>query len=150
MALASKSIAFLVATLVLISASAALATDNTPSCTARWGKPGKPLVSNPDTARAIFLAVEKDFFPNADAKTYPAVEVADEGTKWAIFRWRPPVATSAGDMEVTRGGGQLSIAVSKCTAEIRTFTSADKFQPPATTRKCLGWVGCGNRPVVRN
>jgi hypothetical protein len=118
MALASRSIAFLVGTLVLISASAALATDNTPSCTARWGKPGRPLVSNPETARAIFLAVEKDFFPNADAKIYPAVEVADEGTKWAVFRWRPPAATSADEMEVTRGGGQLSIAVSKCTAEI--------------------------------
>ena len=118
MALVSRSIAFFVGTLVLISASGVLAADDAPSCAARWGAPGKPIVSNPETARAIFLAVEKDFFPNADAKTYPAVEVSDEGTRWAVFRRRPPVAISAGEMEVTRGGGQLSMLVSKCTAEI--------------------------------
>ena len=94
------------------------ADPKTPVCPIRWGQPGKPLVANAETARAIFLAVEKDFAPNADTRTYPAVDVRDEGEQWSLFRWRPPGTLSDGNMDVTHGGGQLELAIAKCDAAI--------------------------------
>lgn len=78
------------------------------SCPLRWGEPGKPLVTTPVTAKAIFLAVEKDFFPQADAKGFPAVDANDKGDHWEVFRWRPGVL----------GGGQLELSIAKCDGAI--------------------------------
>ncbi len=88
------------------------------ACPIRWGEPGRPLVANAETARTIFLAVEKDFFPQADREAYPAVDVRDEGERWSVFRWRPPVSLPNGQLEVTHGGGQLTLAIAKCDATI--------------------------------
>ena len=65
-----------------------------------------------------FLAIEADFFPNADKKGFPTVEVEDEADHWSVFRPRPAGRPSLGDIEVTMGGGQLSLSVAKCDAAI--------------------------------
>jgi hypothetical protein len=99
-------------------ATSALAPPDALSCPARWGESGKPLVTNAETARSIFLVVEKDFFPQADRDSYPAVEAKDEGQRWTVFRWRPPMTLPGGGIEVTHGGGQLELKIAKCDAAI--------------------------------
>ena len=74
----------------------------------RWGAPGKPLVTRPETAKAIFLAVEKDLFPQAATKTFPAVDANDKGDHWEVFRWGPGFL----------GGGQLQLSIAKCDGAI--------------------------------
>ncbi len=111
-------VATMIAVASAVVATSALATPDAPSCPARWGKPGKPLVTSAETARSIFLAVEKDFFPQADRDSYPAIEAKDEGERWTVFRWRPPVTLPSGDIEVTHGGGQLELKIAKCDATI--------------------------------
>ena len=113
----ATALAFVVVTSAL-GATPARADPGAPNCPTRWGKPGKPLVANAETARAIFLAVEKDFFPQADRETYPAVDARDEGERWSVFRWRPPVTPPNGQVGVTRGGGQLQLEIAKCDATI--------------------------------
>lgn len=88
------------------------------ACPPRSGKPGAPLVSRPETARAIFLAVEADVFPQADRAGFPAVDVNDDGRRWTVFRWRPPQPLPNGEMRLTAGGGQLSLTVDKGTGEV--------------------------------
>jgi hypothetical protein len=83
------------------------------TCPPRWGKPGKPLVNNPETARAIFLAVEQDFAPRADQSGFPDIGVDDDGKRWVVYRWRAPR-----DGVATFGGGQLSLRISKCDGSI--------------------------------
>ena len=102
----------------LLGAGAVQAEPGAPACPARWGAPGQPLVANAETARAIFLAVERDFFPQADLQTYPAVDVHDDGDRWAVFRHRPSVRLPSGELEITRGGGQLELTIAKCDAAI--------------------------------
>jgi hypothetical protein len=78
-----------------------------------------PLVTSSETAKAIFLAVEDDFFPEADKTQYPEVVAVDEGEWWSVFRHRPPEGNLAdGTFTVTRGGGQLSLRIAKCDAKI--------------------------------
>ncbi len=69
-----------------------------------------PLVPNEETARAIFLAVERARFPEADPANFPDVVALDEGDHWAVFRFtqRPGV----------KGGGQLEMEIGKCTGII--------------------------------
>lgn len=98
-------------------AGSALAAEP-PACPPRSGKPGAPLVSRPETARAIFLAVEADVFPQADRAGFPAVDVNDDGKHWTVYRWRPPQPLPNGEMRLTAGGGQLSLTVDKCTGEV--------------------------------
>ena len=93
-------------------------TQNLVKCPPRWGKAGQPLVSRSDTAKAIFSAVEKDFFPQADRTRFPDVEANDDGKWWSVFRWRKAEVQRNGDAIVTRGGGQLSMRIDKCTATI--------------------------------
>lgn len=112
-----RPVALAVALLVPI-AQPVRAEERALSCPIRWGEPGKPLVTSPETAKAIFLAVEKDFFPGADPKTYPGVDTHDYGDHWAVFRWRPPVKLADGSTEVTEGGGQLELSIAKCDAAI--------------------------------
>ena len=114
-ALRSAAIGF---ALVVLPVLPARADERAPACPARWNKPGKPLVTNSETAKAIFLAVEKDFFPAADAETYPVVGATDEGDRWIVSRGRSPVTTPQGDVEVTMGGGQLALTIAKCDAAI--------------------------------
>ena len=78
-----------------------------------------PLVTSSETAKAIFLAVENDFFPEADKAQYPEVVAVDEGEWWAVFRHRPPEGNLAdGTFTRTVGGGQLSLRIAKCDAAI--------------------------------
>jgi hypothetical protein len=79
-----------------------------PGCPTRWGAPGKSLVTNAETARSIFLAVEKDFFPGADRQGFPSVEAEDEGAYWSVSRSRPSVTLPNGHFEITHGGGSYS------------------------------------------
>lgn len=44
----------------------------------RAGQPTKPLVTKSETATAIFLAVEEDFFPKADRIAFPDIDVDDD------------------------------------------------------------------------
>jgi hypothetical protein len=79
-------------------------------CAPRSGEPRKPLVPDVETARSIFLAVEKRFHPAADVKNFPHIMANDEGDSWAVFRGtaRPG----------TKGGGQLEMRVAKCNGAI--------------------------------
>lgn len=99
-------------------AAPVFANDQQPPCPVRWGEPGKPLVSTAETAKAIFLAVEADFFPAADSEQYPEVVAEDEGEWWSVFRYRPPETQPDGSMIVTFGGGQLSLRIAKCDARV--------------------------------
>jgi hypothetical protein len=82
-------------------------------CPPRGGGPGKPLVPDAETAREIFVAVEKRFNPAADLKGFPVIEAEDEGKYWTVFRYNPPVEMP-GALIVTAGGGQLEMRVAKC------------------------------------
>ncbi|WP_396592894.1 hypothetical protein [Brevundimonas sp. R86498] len=52
---------------------------HSPECRTVGMRPETPLVTSPETATAIFLAVEDDFFPQADKAGYPDVVAVDEG-----------------------------------------------------------------------
>ena len=74
-----------------------------------------PMVTSPETAKAIFLAVEDDFFPEADKARYPEVVAVDDGEWWSVFRHRPIEGNLAdGTLTRTVGGGQLSLRIAKC------------------------------------
>ena len=90
------------------------------SCPERWGAPGDPLVGTEQTAKAIFAAVEREFFPGADRRHYPDVRVRDGGTYWAVFRMRNASRDRPKDAEIIlhSAGHQLSLQVDKCTAAI--------------------------------
>ena len=79
----------------------------------RWGSPAKSLVATPDAAKAIFIAVERDFSPLADKVQFPDVEASDEGEWWSVSRGKQPRGES-----VTFGGGQLSMRIDKCDGRI--------------------------------
>lgn len=87
-------------------------------CPPRWGEPGRALVSTAETAKAVFLAVETDFFPQADRVGFPDVVAEDEGEWWTVFRHRQPEQRPDGSAMITLGGGQLSIRIAKCDATI--------------------------------
>jgi hypothetical protein len=91
-----------------------------PSCAPRWGKPGAPLVASAQTAKEMFVAVEREFFPRADKAQYPDVDAMDDGKWWSVFRWRDPDRDRKpnGDIVISGGGGQLSMHIDKCTAAI--------------------------------
>ena len=108
--------ALTIAALMSIATSAA-AQDDTP-CPPRWGEPGRPLVSTAETAKAVYLAVEADFFPQADRAGFPEVVAEDEGEWWSVFRYRPPERQPDGTAIITFGGGQLSLRIAKCDAKI--------------------------------
>ena len=88
------------------------------TCPPRWGKLGKPLVSTPETARAIFLAVERDFYPRPDKLHFPDVEVDDSGRWWSVFRSNSPKPADDAEIELSAGGGQLSMRIDKCDGRI--------------------------------
>lgn len=107
------------ATIALVSfATPTFADDPAPLCPPRWGAPGRPLVTTPETAKAIFLAVEADFFPAADREGFPEVVAEDEGEWWSVFRYRPSERQPDGSLGITYGGGQLSFRIAKCDAKI--------------------------------
>jgi len=91
--------------------------DSSP-CAPRWGRPGEPLVTKTETATAIYLAVERDFFPGAEPAEFPEVVAEDNGDWWIVFRMRPPQELTNGEVVVTRGGGQLTLRIAKCDAAI--------------------------------
>lgn len=90
------------------------------ACPARWGEPGRPLVAKEQTAKSIFTAVEREFFPAADKSEYPDVAARDGGGYWAVFRYRDFRQDKAkkGEIILRAGGGQLSLRIDKCTASI--------------------------------
>ena len=94
------------------------AADHHPVCPSRWGRTGEPLVSKEETAKAIFLAIEKDFFRGADAAGYPEIAAKDGGDYWSVFRYRPDEVQPDGTLVVTFGGGQLSMRIAKCDGRV--------------------------------
>ncbi len=107
------------AAVVLMSvATPTFVDDPMPICPTRWGEPGRPLVTTPDTAKAIFLAVETDFFPVADREGFPEVIAEDGRDWWTVFRHRLPEPEPDGSITSIRGGGQLSLRIAKCDAKI--------------------------------
>lgn len=90
-------------------------------CAAReTGDTERYLVGSEKTAKAIFLAVERDYAPWADKTNYPDVYVRNEGSYWSVFRMRSAKRDHAKDGEiiVSAGGGQLSIHIDKCNGGI--------------------------------
>lgn len=81
-----------------------------PVCKASGGIPHKPLVTNADAAKAIFLAVEPTLI-DADLTQFPTVVAGDRGDKWLVAR------RARSDLDI-RGGGQLSLTIAKCDAAI--------------------------------
>ena len=96
----------------------ARAIGEVPLCPMRWGEPAKPLVSKSDTAKSIFLAVEADFFPMADRTGFPNIAIEDDGKFWSVGRSKAPGETANGDIEITYGGGQLTLRIAKCDGRI--------------------------------
>lgn len=110
----ASAIAFL-----MVMATPAIAEERTPLCPPPgYGEPGRALVTTAEAARTIYLAVETDFFLAADREGFPEVVAEDEGDWWSVFRHRPPEPQPNGDVIVTRGGGQLSLRIAKCDAQI--------------------------------
>jgi len=102
-----------------VSAPASAQSQPPPTaCPVRWGYPGEPLVTTPETAIAIYLAIERDFFPGAEPGEYSQVEAVDEGDWWGMYRHLAPEELPNGDLLITRGGGQLSLNIAKCDAAI--------------------------------
>jgi hypothetical protein len=89
-------------------------------CGQRWGEPAKPLVASSETARDIFVAVERKFFLRADKAHYPDIGAMDEGKWWSVGRWRDPKRDqrSDGNLVISVGAGQLSMRIDKCTGAI--------------------------------
>ncbi|MFC4595128.1 hypothetical protein [Sphingobium tyrosinilyticum] len=107
-------IAFVIFVVTCPAAAASAASDH---CM-RAGEPTKPLVNKAETAAAIFLAVEGDFFPTADRIFYPDIDVEDDGARWSVSRGKSPEVNAEGDVAVTHGGGQLALSIAKCDGRI--------------------------------
>ena len=90
------------------------------SCPDRWGEPGEPLVASERTARDIFIAIEREFFPGADKKNFPDVKARDEGAYWGVFRHRDSRRDRPKDGEIILhfAGHQLEMQIDKCTAAV--------------------------------
>jgi hypothetical protein len=91
--------------------TSAMATGQDLICGLRWGASAKSLVTTAEAARAIFIAVERDFSPHVDKAEFPVVEASDEGRWWSVARGKPV-------SEHYRGGGQLSMRIDKCDGRI--------------------------------
>lgn len=70
---------------------------------------GEPLVSDANTAKSIFLIIEKKLH-RPDLVDFPDVVAADEGDHWSVGRSSPNTNI--------RGGGQLRLSVSKCNGAV--------------------------------
>lgn len=73
---------------------------------------GRLLVATEETAKAIFLAVEQEIFPEADRAGFPLVEAMEapgEPEYWLVGRARAPEPGYS-----YHGGGQLSLRITKC------------------------------------
>ena len=66
-----------------------------------------PAVPDPETAKTIFLAVEKVLVPSRDVQHFPRVEAHDAGDHWEVFRLAPRTSHM-------NGGGQLELDIAKC------------------------------------
>jgi hypothetical protein len=74
------------------------------------------LVATEETAKAIFLAVEREIFPGADRTGFPLVEAMEapgEPGFWLVMRVRTPEPGLS-----YRGGGQLGLRIAKCDGAI--------------------------------
>ena len=90
-------------------AMGALAEEPVGKCVKEPGHIPGPFVPDANTARAIFLVVEKAVVFLADAAHFPVVKVQDEGDSWEVFRTRESDEF---------GGGQLQLKIEKCTGRI--------------------------------
>lgn len=113
--------------LILVALSAPVASKPKPSTpvaevcpTRESGDRERYLVSSEKTAKAIFLAVEGDYYPRANRRDYPDVLARDMGSYWQLLRWRDPTRDRPEDGEIILqfAGHQLSIQIDKCTAAI--------------------------------
>lgn len=95
-----------------------VATSATGICVVRGAPQGRPLVTRPETARAIFLAVEADFFPDANKTEFPVVEVERDGEGWIAFRTRDRSVNAGGPIVVQKGGSQLEIRIDGCSGAV--------------------------------
>jgi hypothetical protein len=68
----------------------------------------EPYVPDPQTAKAIFLAVEAARVPQADKRQFPLVDVMEKPGRWVVVRHSASAV----------GGGQLELEISKCTGTI--------------------------------
>lgn len=106
--------------MIALAAPAIAATpDSALTCAPRLGKT-TPLVASAETAKDLFIAIERDFFPQANKTEYPDVEAIDSGAYWDVFRRRSPDRDPQpeGYITIRAGGGQLSMRIDKCTSAI--------------------------------
>jgi len=83
------------------------------------GDPGQFLVASERAAREIFVAVERDYYPDADKKNFPLVRVRAEGGHWEVYRTRLKPQSSKDDRVIIYPAGhQLSMEIDKCTGAI--------------------------------
>lgn len=90
-----------------------------------------PYVPDPETAQAVFLALESRIFPGRNIAAFPRVMVTDAGGSWTVFRTAAepaisdPVALPEGGSVVSmRGGnGQLEMRIDKCSGAISAHFS---------------------------
>jgi hypothetical protein len=108
-----------IASLMLVATASPAHGQRLLTCSSRGFQDGQPLVSKPETAKAIFLAVESDFFPAADRKSYPDLSVIDQGRFWFVARYAADKRLPDGSILGHLGGsGQLSIRIDKCDAQV--------------------------------
>jgi hypothetical protein len=82
--------------------------DDADACKGR-GPFDKLAVPDPQTATAIFLAVEPILWPGRDVRHFPLVRFFDEGDHWAVFRTAPiQVNPLTGSRTVIEGGASLN------------------------------------------
>lgn len=89
-------------------------------CTRTDGMIPGPLVSDKVAARKIFEAISENL---QDTKKYRDIRVSDEGATWVVvgFEQAPrPVPPPKGyeSVEITTGGGGLTLRIDKCTGAV--------------------------------
>ncbi len=116
MALASS----LAALMVAFTETPALAEDLGPVCPKVAGFLAGPFVSDGDTARAIFLAVEAAIDPTVDKTKFSEIVINERRDAWTVFRMAPlPAPRTDGQIDAPFfGGGTLSMTIDKCSSAI--------------------------------
>jgi hypothetical protein len=109
----------------MLAASSALAAESQPAsappgkmtCAHVAGHIDGPFVPTSQAARSIYLAVRSAITPWLDGRPNVQVKVEDSGDHWDVFA-DEPVGEKAGQIVVTKGGGDLSLQIDKCSGAV--------------------------------
>ena len=109
----------------LLAASSALAAESQSAsapldkmtCPHVAGHIDGPFVPTSQNARSIYLAVRSAITPWLDGRHNVQVKVEDGGDRWDVFA-DELVGEKAGQIVVTKGGGDLSLQIDKCSRAV--------------------------------